>query len=105
MATVRLSTRVLLRARGRGVPRASPRPHRAPQLRHHFQSFLTGGVAALAFGYYRVHQDVWRAAEAVDVRLDALGRETVSSHATLQARVKALEQEVARLKAVGSMGK
>jgi hypothetical protein len=71
------------------------------QLRHHFQSFLTGGVAALAFGYYRVHQDVWRAAEAVDARIDALGQETVSSTTALQERVKALEHEVARLKAVG----
>lgn len=71
------------------------------QLRYHFQSFLTGGVAALGFGYYRVHQDVWLAAEAVEARIDALGRETVASNTALQERVKALEHEVARLKAVG----
>ena len=40
----------------------------AVQMRHHLQSFLTGSVAALAFGYYRVHQDVWYAAEAVRQR-------------------------------------
>lgn len=74
---------------------------RAAQLRHHLQSFLAGGVAALAFGYYRVHQDVWRAAEAVDSRLDSLGRETVGSHAALQARVVALETEVQRLRSTG----
>jgi hypothetical protein len=40
----------------------------AVQMRQHLQSFLTGSVAALAFGYYRVHQDVWYAAEAVQQR-------------------------------------
>ena len=40
----------------------------AVQMRQHLQSFLTGSVAALAFGYYRVHQDVWYAAEAVRQR-------------------------------------
>ena len=40
----------------------------AVQMRQHLQSFLTGSVAALAFGYYRVHQDVWYAAEAVEQR-------------------------------------
>ena len=76
-------------------------PHALPcasQIRHHLQSFLAGGVAALSFGYYRVHQDVWEAAEAVDSRLDRLGRETVSSQAKLQARVVALEGEVSKLK-------
>jgi len=70
-------------------------------IRHHFQSFLTGGVAALGFGYYKLHQEVWRAAAVVDGRLDALGRETVSSQAALQARVAALEKELTRLKAMG----
>ena len=45
-----------------------------------------------------MHQDVWEAAEAVDSRLDRLGRETVSSQAKLQARVVALEGEVSKLK-------
>eukprot|EP00316_Scyphosphaera_apsteinii_P014289 CAMPEP_0119312496 /NCGR_PEP_ID=MMETSP1333-20130426/26674_1 /TAXON_ID=418940 /ORGANISM="Scyphosphaera apsteinii, Strain RCC1455" /LENGTH=62 /DNA_ID=CAMNT_0007317125 /DNA_START=93 /DNA_END=281 /DNA_ORIENTATION=+ len=59
-------------------------------------------MAALAFGYYRVHQDVWQAAEAIDSRLDALGRETITSHASLQARVNELEKELVRLKATGT---
>ena len=69
------------------------------QIRNHFQSFLTGGIVALSFGYYRMHQDIWRAAEAVDTRLDHLGRESIGAQATLQARMTALEAEVARLKA------
>jgi hypothetical protein len=68
------------------------------QIRHHLQSFLAGGVAALSFGYYRVHQDLWLSAEAVDSRLERLGREVVSSQATLQARIVALEGEVSMLK-------
>ena len=40
----------------------------AVQMRQHLQSFLTGSVAALAFGYYQVHQDVNRAADAVQQR-------------------------------------
>ena len=77
-----------------------PAPPPPPQLRQNFQSFLTGGVVALAFGYYRVHQDIYVAAGAVDARIEALGSETVSSVAAMQKRVKALEQEVAALKAL-----
>ena len=55
-------------------------------------------MVALYFGFYRVHQDVWITAEAVDGRLEKLGRETVSSQATLQARVVSLESEVTKLK-------
>ena len=73
--------------------------HSVPQIRQHFQSFLAGGLAALSFGYYRLHQDVWQAAQAVDTRIDALGRETVGSHATLNARISALENELVTLKA------
>ena len=69
------------------------------QLRGNFQAFLTGGVAALAFGYYQLHQDVWRAADAVESRLEVVGRESVSTHAALQTRVNALEDGIKRLKA------
>ena len=61
-------------------------------------SFLAGGVSALAFGYYTVHQDVWKAAELVDDRLSSVARETVSAQEALQARVLALEGEVSKLK-------
>ena len=70
------------------------------QVRNHLQSFLAGAVAALSFGYYRVHQDVWRAAEAVDGRLGALATEVSSSHAVLQTRIDELEVELHRQKAV-----
>ncbi|KAL1522765.1 hypothetical protein AB1Y20_017737 [Prymnesium parvum] len=63
-------------------------------LRGHMQAFLSGSVAALAFGYYRVHQDIWRAADEVDSRIQALGQEAVASQAALQARVSALEDEL-----------
>lgn len=46
-------------------PALTPSPGRRAQLRNHLQSFLTGGVTALCFGYYRLHQDVYHAAEAV----------------------------------------
>ena len=62
------------------------------------QSFLLGGVTALGIGYYRIHQDVWQAAEAVDSRLDTLGKEAVSTSATLKKRVGALEGEISKLK-------
>ena len=68
------------------------------QIRHSLSSFLAGGVSALAFGYYTVHQDVWKAAELVDSRLGSVARETVSAQETLQARVLALEGEVSKLK-------
>lgn len=75
------------------------RPHHTcAQIRNHLQSFLLGGVAALSFGYYRLHQDVYMAAEAVESRLGTLGKETVRSQATLQARLDALEGEVSKLK-------
>ena len=41
---------------------------------------------------------MWQAAEAVDARLDLLGRETVTSQVTLQARVESLEAQVTKLK-------
>ena len=44
------------------VATGAPTPMSA--LRHHFQSFLVGGVTALSFGYYVVHQDVWKASGA-----------------------------------------
>lgn len=69
-----------------------------PQVRHHLTSFLAGGVAALSFGYYRLHQDVWQAAGAVDSRLHDLGSESVSSQQALVARVAALEGEVSKIK-------
>lgn len=72
---------------------------RAPQIRQHFQSFLAGGIVALSAGYYKLHQDIWHAAEAVDTRLDHLGRESIGAHSALQARVSSLETEVASLKA------
>ena len=68
------------------------------QLRQQLQAFTLGGISALSFGYYQVHQDVWRAAEAVDSRLDTLGKEAVGGQATLQKRVGALEGEIAKLK-------
>ena len=71
-------------------------------LRHHFQSFLVGGVTALSFGYYVVHQDVWKASERVEDRVAALGRETVSANAALQQRVQALEDELRRMKTKAS---
>ena len=61
------------------------------------QSFLLGAVTAFGFGFYRIHQDVWTAAEAVDSRLSMLGSETVGSQKKLQARVGALEDEIAKL--------
>ena len=64
------------------------------QIRHNLQSFLAGGVAASVFGYYRLHQDVHQASEAVRDKLDSVGSETVSSHKALMARVAALEGEV-----------
>ena len=73
-------------------------PPACAQIRHHFQFFLLGGVTALGAGYYRVHQDVWSAAEAVDSRLDTLGKSAVSGQSALQKRVVALEGEVAKLK-------
>ena len=69
-----------------------------PQLRDHVRAFLAGSVAALSFGYYRVHQDLWQTAELVGGRLESLNRETVSSQETLQARVVTLEAEVTKLK-------
>ena len=68
------------------------------QIRHSLSSFLAGGASALAFGYYTVHQDVWKAAELVDDRLGSVARETVSGQQALQARVLALEGEVSKLK-------
>jgi BMFP domain-containing protein YqiC len=76
----------------------APASYARAQIRHHLQSFLAGGVAALSFGYYRLHQDVWQAASAVDSRLDLLGRETVTSQVALQARVDSLEAQVTKLK-------
>ncbi len=67
-------------------------------LRHNLQSFLLGGVTALSFGIYKINQDVWTAAEAVDSRLATLGKESVSSQDKLLARVTALEGEVSKLK-------
>lgn len=90
------------RARRRGAcftPHTCGTVCRASQIRGHFQAFLTGGVSALAFGYYTLHQDIWRAAEAVDDRLQRLGKETVATQAALQARVDTLENEVKRLSA------
>ena len=52
----------------------------------------------MSFGYYRVHQDLWQAAEAVDSRLENLGRDAVSSQSTLLKRVGTLEDDVAKLK-------
>ena len=75
-----------------------PTPPACAQIRHHFQFFLLGGVTALGAGYYRVHQDVWSAAEAVDSRLDTLGKSAVSGQSALQKQVVALEGEVAKLK-------
>lgn len=77
-----------------------PLTHHA-QLRNHLQALLTGGVAALSLGYYRLHHDVWDAAAAVDARLDALGAEAVATSAHLEQRVATLEAEVATLKALG----
>ena len=68
------------------------------QLRHNLQAFLTGGVTALGFGYFKLHQDIWQAAESVDGRISALGSETVASQSALFARVTALEDELLRLK-------
>ena len=77
------------------LTRLSPRA----QIRHNMQSFLAGSVAALAFGYYRLHQDVWQAAGEVTGNLNSMGSETVTSHAALQARVIALEADLAKLRA------
>lgn len=81
------------------TPLAHRTTHRplASQLRHNLQAFLAGGVAALSFGYYRVHKDVWTAAEAVDSRLAKLGNAATSSQKALQARVDALENQVTKL--------
>lgn len=68
------------------------------QIRHHLQAFLSGGVAALSFGYYQVHQDVWKTASVVDSRLAALSSELVGSQAILKGRIVALEGEIAMLK-------
>jgi len=38
------------------------------QIRQHFQSFLTGAVVIGGYGYFRVHQDVWYAEQAVSQR-------------------------------------
>jgi hypothetical protein len=77
--------------------RPPPPRARGAQIRDNLKSFLLGGVTALAAGYYRVHQDVWTTAEAVDGRLDSLGREVVSSQTALQKRVAALEGEIKKL--------
>ena len=58
-------------------------------------------MTALAFGYYNLHRDVWQAAGEVDVRLKDLGQESVATHAALQARVSALEDELKKLSAAG----
>ena len=79
--------------------RPLPRPR---QIRDHLKSFLTGTVAALAFGYYNLHQDVHRAADGVSGRIDSLGQETVGANAALAKRVAALEAEVLRLKAAAA---
>ena len=77
----------------------SPRRPASPsQLRGNLQAFLTGGVTALAFGYFRLHQDVYRASDAVAVRLQALGEESTTTHKALQARVDTLEDELKKLK-------
>ncbi|KAL3905863.1 MAG: hypothetical protein SGPRY_010761 [Prymnesium sp.] len=68
-------------------------------LRGNLQAFLAGSVSTLAFGYYRLHQDVWRAAEQVDERIKAVGEEAVATHVALQARVDALEDELKKLRA------
>lgn len=70
----------------------------AAQIRHNLQAFLAGGTAALAFGFYQVDKDVWKAAELVDARLDSVSREAVSAQAALQERVVALEGELTKLK-------
>lgn len=70
----------------------------APQIRQHMLSFFAGGVSALSFGYYQLHQDVWRAADLVDSHLGSLGRETVSSQTVLLKRVGALEAETKSLR-------
>lgn len=70
----------------------------AAQVRQQLQAFTLGGITALYFGYVRVSHDVWSAAEAVDSRLDTLGKETVGGQASLQKRVGSLEGEIAKLK-------
>ena len=91
----------------RGTPLSRPRVTeklsapptlRCAQIRHNLQSFLLGGVTALSVGYYRVHQDIWTAAEAVDTRLNEIGTATVSTQNSVLKRIGALEGEVAMLK-------
>ena len=55
-------------------------------------------MTAFGFGYFRIHQDVWEAANLVDGRLVTVGTEAVSAASSLQKRVGALEAEVAKLK-------
>ena len=68
------------------------------------QAFLVGGITALAFGYYRVHQDVWSSAALVEKRIHELGHETVATQTAFEARVAALEKELSRLKATRGPG-
>ena len=65
-----------------------------PEMDAHAQA-MRNAIASSSIGDICQNQE---AARAVDVRLEALGGEAVSTQAALQKRVAALEADVAKLK-------